>query len=288
MAIEAPDSPVIEEALSRISRLATLPEVVTRIMDLVDDPDASATDLESLVSGDPVLSTRVLKVVNSSFYGMPASVTSIQQAIVVLGMDALRNVVLAASLTKMFQGRVVQSEFDARGIWEHSTTVSAAAKLVAEQLGIKSGDFFIMGLLHDVGTLIQFQTMRKQFRELAEATRNSNADEFRAAEKRYIGATHEEFGLALCDKWNFPEPIKAAVGYHHNPGLLEGELRRAAQVIAVADSLASEAGHGFCCAAEPGCATASVAGLGLSDEALERIRAELPGHAEKAADIIGH
>lgn len=286
MTINPPDNPVVEEALSRISRLATLPEVVTRIMDLVDDPNASAADLESLVSGDPVLSSRVLKVVNSSFYGMPASITSIHQAIVVLGMDALRNIVLAASLTKMFQGRVSQADFNPRGIWQHSTAVGAGAKLIADRIGNNSNEFFIMGLLHDVGTLIQFQTMRTQFRQLIALAGKSDAEDFRQAEKRLIGATHDEFGLALCAKWNFPDSIRAAVGFHHEPDQLDGELRQIAQIIAIADSLAAEIGQGYCCVAEPSAADALAGELGLSAAMLAEIRSELPELAQNAEKLV--
>lgn len=101
---ETAANPAVEAALSRVSRLATLPEITTRILEVLDNPDTTADELKQLVSSDPVLSARVVKVVNSSFYGMPAAVNSIKQAIVLLGMGGLRNIALAASLSRLFGG----------------------------------------------------------------------------------------------------------------------------------------------------------------------------------------
>ena len=113
-AAQPADNSVIDSALARVARLATLPEITTRILEVLDNPNATADDLEQLVSSDPILSAKVLKVVNSSFYGMPAEVSSIKQAIVLLGVGGLKNIALAASLAKLFGGMPQQNDLTRR------------------------------------------------------------------------------------------------------------------------------------------------------------------------------
>lgn len=285
---DADDSP-IETALSKVSRLATLPEVTTRILEVLDKPNATADELEALVASDPVLSARVLKVVNSSFYGMPASVTSIKQAIVLLGMGGLKNIALAASLSKLFGGMPLEGDFDPQGPWQHSASVAAAAKLLSSCVGADGEEMFLAGLLHDVGTVITLQAMRPQFMELVARRRRAPDESYLAAERECLGATHEEFGIALCRSWNFPSSIVAAVEHHHDPDAADEEFRRAARIICVADYLAAESEIGFCCgivnAAVPPASV--IAALGLTEEQLAGVReqmSEAAGLAEQLSD----
>ncbi len=287
-AAQTAENSVIDAALSRVSRLATLPEITTRILEVIDNPNATADELEQLVSGDPVLSAKVLKVVNSSFYGMPASVSSIKQAIVLLGVGGLKNIALAASLARLFGGMPSQNDFDPQGPWQHSAAVGAAAKLICNHVGGNGEEMFLAGLLHDVGTVIVLQALRQQFNELV-ARRAANPDEpYDVAERETLGATHEEFGIALCRSWNFPASIQAAVEFHHNPEGAAAEFRRDAQIICLADHIAAGSGIGYCGAiAEAQLPADIVAALGLSNEQLEDIRermADAAGLADQIAD----
>jgi len=288
MTTTPPENSVIEAALSRVSRLATLPEVTTRILEVIDNPNATADELEALVASDPVLSARVLKVVNSSFYGMPAAVNSIKQAIVLLGMGGLKNIALAASLAKLFGGMPIEGDFDPQGPWQHSAAVAAAAKLISAHAGADGEELFLAGLLHDVGSVIAMQALRQQFMQLVER-RGSKPDEpYEVAERECLGATHEEFGIALCRSWNFPESIQAAVEFHHNPDAIEGELRRAAQIVCVADYIAAKSGIGYCGAVNIEQAPLEViAELGLSDEHIDSILERL-SEAEDLAEQISN
>lgn len=277
----AAETAAIDTALSKLSRLATLPEVTTRILELIDNPSASADELEKLVCGDPVLSARVLKVVNSSFYGIPAHVTSIKQAIMLIGLGGLKSVALAASLAKLFGGVPIQADFDPQGPWQHSAAVAAAAKLISDETGADGDEMFVAGLLHDVGTVIALQVLRNEFIEMVEFLAQNPGEAFHEAEKRFLGATHEAFGLALCRSWNFPASIQAAVEFHHRPEECDPEFRRAAQIICVADHLAAELKIGFCNSVDDrSMPTAVVRDLGLSDESLERIR-------ERMSEAVG-
>ena len=288
MKTEASTNPVVVEALGAVSRLATLPQIAARILNVVDDPAASADQIEKLVASDPVLSASVLRVVNSSFYGMPAKVRSTRQAIVVLGMNGLKSVALAVSLAKLFRGNTIHHGFDARGPWQHSVTVAAAAKLICNHVRCDPHELFLIGLLHDVGTMIEMQAMRENFIALMESRDRQRDEPFCEAESRILGATHEELGIALCRKWNFPDSIASAVGNHHDPSGLDGPERRVAQIVCVADHLAAETGIGFCCTNGRGDMPGSIVDeRGLDDDILQGILDQLPEAAQIAEQIGG-
>ena len=278
MSLPAAQSPdIVEQALAKVTQIATLPEVTAQIVNVVDDPDTTADDLETLVSSDPILSVRVLKVVNSAFYGMPGEVSSIKQAIVVLGMSGVKNIAIAAGISKLFRGGKVHESFDAQDLWRHSAAVAAAARLVAEKTRDDRDGVFLIGLLHDLGVMIEMQALRPQLIEVIEAMAAEPGLSFRDAERRIIGATHEEFGLALCRSWNFPQAFQAAVGHHHEPGTAPPEHQRQAQIICLADHLAAESGIGFCGTVNrESFPDDIVAALGLTADDLADVRERLP------------
>ncbi|MEM9336143.1 MAG: HDOD domain-containing protein [Pseudomonadota bacterium] len=274
-AVQSPD--IVEHALSKVTQIATLPEVTAQIVSVVDDPDTTAEDLEALVSSDPVLSVRVLKVVNSAFYGMPGEVSSIKQAIVVLGMSGVKNIAIAAGISKLFRGGKVHESFDAQDLWRHSAAVAAAARLIAEKTRDDRDGVFLIGLLHDLGVMIEMQALRPQLIEVIEAMAANSSLTFLQAERQIIGATHQEFGLALCRNWNFPEPFQAAVGFHHTPELAPPEHQRNAQLICLADHLAGESCIGYCGTVDREPFPDSVVeALGLSSDDLQDVRDRLP------------
>jgi HD-like signal output (HDOD) protein len=276
---------VVEEALTHISRIATLPAIAGKILSLVDDENVTAGDLEKLISGDPVLSARVLKVVNSTFYGMPSTIGSIRHAVVVLGFDALRNIALAASMSRFFKGSLGQIGFNIEDIWLHSAAVAVAARMIGAQTDVDPSECFLVGIVHDIGMVVQMQARTDEFAMLVEAFRAGEIGSYRRAELQFLGAPHDEYGLGLCRKWNFPRIIHAAVGYHHEPAELTGHERRIAQIVSVADSLAAEAKIGFCCAVSHTISPQAMAELNLTDQGLNEIREALPGAASEAASL---
>src|SRR5207249_8849246 len=114
---------IIKFAISKIGDIATLPEVTTRIISIVDDPKSTARDLHNIIKMDPALATRVLKVVNSAFYGLPGQISEIDRAIVLLGLSAVKNIAISASISRLFSGEKISDKFSARDIWKHSIGV---------------------------------------------------------------------------------------------------------------------------------------------------------------------
>jgi HD-like signal output (HDOD) protein len=241
---------VVSAAIREISHIATLPEITIKIVELVEDPKSTAQDLHKVISNDPALCSRILKVVNSSFYGLPGQIGSINRAIVMLGLNAVKNIAIAASLAKLFRGGELTPNFAARDIWTHSNVTAAAAKMLASSLKLGlSDEAFLGGLIHDIGIMVEMQFDRNK---LIEAVRKTGPDskgvpaaDMLAAETEIFGANHQEFGAGLCEKWKFPKSFAFVTGYHHRPMELPFENRTLASLIYVSDRIAGDLNQGF-------------------------------------------
>ena len=240
----------VEGALKDISHIATLPEVTLKIIELVEDPESTAQDLHEVISNDPALCTRILKVVNSSFYGLPGQIASINRAIVMLGLNAVKNIAIAASLAKLFRGGELTPFFSAKDLWEHSNAVAIASKLLSDKLGMGlSDEAYLAGLIHDIGIMVEMQYDRS---DLIDAIDRCEADSggvpqkgLMECEEEVFGANHQDFGIGLCKKWKFPAPFAAAAGFHHNPLSCPDETQKIVFLVHVADYLASTLEGGF-------------------------------------------
>src|SRR5213592_640301 len=153
------------EAVKKVSSIATLPEVTAKIIATVEDPKSTASQLHKIVSHDPALVTRIMKVVNSAFYGLPGQIGSIERAIVLLGLNAIKNIAVAASLGQLFKGSKLCEGFTARDLWTHCIAVGVTARDLARQMKLSIADeAFLAGMIHDVGILISLQLNPEQLR----------------------------------------------------------------------------------------------------------------------------
>ncbi len=237
---------IVREAIREISHIATLPEVTLKIIRLVEDPDSTAQDLNRVITNDPALGARILKVVNSAFYGLPGQIASLNRAIVLLGLNAVKNIAIAASLAKLFRGGQICPSFNARDLWTHSIAVATGSRLLAQKAGLGLPDeAFLAGLIHDLGIIVEMQARRQKFVEAIEKTDADAAMGFRAAETAALGANHEQFGTGLCQMWKFPKSVIYVTGYHHRPLELAEGHRTLAVMVHLADILAARAGLGW-------------------------------------------
>lgn len=241
---------VVDSAIKGISHIATLPEITLRIIELVEDPSSTAQDLHKIIANDPALCSRILKVVNSAFYGLPRQIGSINRAIVLLGLNAVKNIAIAASLTKLFRGGELCPRFSARDLWIHSMASAAGSKLICDQLKLGLPDeAFLAGLIHDIGIMVEMQAARDKllrvFDEMkfdADGTPLTNMCEI---EQQVLGADHCAFGTGLCEAWKFPKSFSHVAGYHHDPMALPSGTRMLACVVHAADCLTAQLGMGF-------------------------------------------
>jgi len=237
---------MIASAIGRAGQLATLPEIALEVMRVAEDPQATGDDLNRVLSNDPTLSARILKIVNSAYYGVRREVTSIGTAIGLLGFAAVKSIAIAASLTRMFRGGSVAGGFEARELWKHSIAVATAARALASAVpGIDPSDAFLAGLMHDIGIIVELQACRDEFGATIAAVSADERLSFLDAEALHLGATHEAFGLALCKAWRFPVSLATVTGYHHRPLLLAEPEGRLTALIHIADHLAARAALGY-------------------------------------------
>lgn len=282
---------IVTEGIKEISHIATLPEITLRIVELVDDPRSTAQDLHKIISNDPALCSRILKVVNSSFYGLPGQIGSINRAIVLLGLNAVKNIAIAASLVKLFRGGELTPSFSARDLWSHSNAVAAASKMIADQLKLGlSDEAFLAGLMHDIGIMVEMQLDRNKLIEVFERTaiddRGVPASSMLEAEEAVFGASHQHFGAGLCHRWKFPHTFANVTGFHHEPWALAEENRTLTSVVYVADRLAGELEGGFR-ADLPSLEIDQgvLDDLGLSKDQLDDIRTRLSEVVKNALDL---
>ncbi len=246
--VQAPD--VVASAVKGISHIATLPEITLKIIHLVEDPNSTAQHLHNLISNDPALCSRILKVVNSAFYGLPRQIGSINRAIVLLGLNAVKNIAIAASLTKLFRGGEISRHFSARDLWVHSIGTAACSKLICDELKLGLPDeAFLAGLIHDIGIMVELQVDRNRliqvFEELKMSSEGVPGEDMLAVEERIFGANHQAFGAALCESWKFPKSFSYVAGHHHDPMALPMQVRALSAVVHVADRLVAQSLKGF-------------------------------------------
>ena len=240
----------MDAAVTEISHIATLPEITLKIIELVEDPSSTAQDLHKIISNDPALCSRILKVVNSAFYGLPRQIGSINRAIVLLGLNAVKNIAIAASLTKLFRGGDLCANFSAKDLWIHSVATAAASKLLSDRMNLGlSDEAFLAGLIHDIGIMVEVQAMRHEliqvFEDMSFDDEGAPKSDMREVECRFLGADHTAFGAALCEAWKFPKSFTYVTRHHHSPKKVPAQNRMLTSIVYIADRIAGQLGYGF-------------------------------------------
>ena len=284
---------VVASAIREISHIATLPEITMKIVELVENPKSTAQDLHKVINNDPALCTRILKVVNSSFYGLPGQIGSINRAIVMLGLNAVKNIAIAASLAKLFRGGEVCPGFAAQALWEHSVATATAMKMIADKLKIGIADeAFLAGLMHDIGVMVELQFDRNKLTKVVALTGpgpdGTPANSMIEMETSVFAADHTAFGHGLCEKWKFPASFATVCRFHHDPLKAPPEQRTLPGMAYVADRLAGELKGAYRMDLVDLAISSDVLdAIRLSSEALADIRAQLPNHIQNSAGVLG-
>lgn len=224
------------ETIAAEVKFAALPEVLSRLITLFDDPDASSTEVASLLSKDAGLLSRILKVANSAYYGGGGDVSTSQQALVKLGFRTTKAVVLSSAVYSSVNKSAPEG-IDLRPFWQHGLEVGVTAMLMADDLCPTCADeCFVAGLLHDIGRAALACAFPDKFRAHLQSP---SATWTLESEKAIFGADHAEVGAYLCRLWRFPEPLALAVDRHHElpQSLPESPRDRIALCVGLADSM---------------------------------------------------
>ncbi len=216
--------------------IPSLPEVYYRFREAVEDPDTSFDEMAKVVASDPGLTARLLKIVNSPFYGFSSQVETIPHAISIIGSSQLNDLVLSTCIIDRFKN-ISPKAIDMKLFWEHSIATGLSAKVIAKHLNMINYDsIFVGGLLHDIGRLVLCLSSPEKFSEIF---LKSEVEEIclLESENKLLGFGHDKVGEELLRRWKLPKIHQETVGYHHTP--LEAPLfNKEAAVVDVANSIA--------------------------------------------------
>jgi len=201
--------------IQRVDGLPTLPTVVARLTELVEDPSASAGDINDVLSRDMSLAAKILKLVNSPFYGFSRKISSVTHAVVILGFNTVRNVSLSAFVFEAFKD--TKKGFKHRDFWIHSIGTAVAANTVAVYKEVpEAEDAFMGGLLHDIGKVFLRQYCPREFDRVVRRVTDDDSL-FLDAEIAEMDMSHADLGAALLEEWSLPPRLVEIVKYHHRP-----------------------------------------------------------------------
>jgi putative nucleotidyltransferase with HDIG domain len=210
----------LQKIINAIDQLPTLPTVYNYLQKMLSDPKVSAKDVGMVIEQDQALAVKILKVVNSSYYGFPRKVSTISHSVVLLGFNEIKHMALSVSLLKMFMKNGASGAFDYPGFWRHSVAVAVCAGVIGRKAGqakcASHEEAFVAGLLHDIGKVIEEQFLHDDFTKVIAMREQENLSLFEA-EKRLLGITHQEAGSYLAEKWRLPNILESAIGFHHDP-----------------------------------------------------------------------
>ncbi|MCX8031334.1 MAG: HDOD domain-containing protein [Thermodesulfovibrionales bacterium] len=234
-----------KEIILKSIELPAVPMVAGRVIELIDNPNTSLEDLQKTITADPAMTTRILKIANSSFYGLRQNVDTISEAIAILGLKVTRLIVLAAATRGIYKrfGKVEQK------LWEHSLGVSIAAGVIGSQVKhIKREEAVVAGLLHDVGKVLINNSMPDKFVEIINQVDQMNLPSVKI-EQDVLSFNHSEVGYYLAQKWGFPEILCDVILNHHNVeffnSFTDPYLSYLCSTIAIADALCVKLGVGY-------------------------------------------
>jgi putative nucleotidyltransferase with HDIG domain len=205
----------IDRIVSSLDKIPTLPVIYSKLGKLLQSPDATIAAVSNIISEDQVIAAKVLKFVNSAFYGFPQRVGSLQRAIVILGFNTIKNLVFATSVFDMFRGMDTGGAFDKKNFWKHCIGCAVASRVLAEAADLRNPDeIFTGGLLHDIGKLVTAVHFPEKYSAVVndvQATGIPMVD----AERKLFGYDHCQVGSSLAVQWRFPPDTAQMIGSHH-------------------------------------------------------------------------
>jgi putative nucleotidyltransferase with HDIG domain len=228
----------LKQRAQEIKELSTLPSVILRILEVMNNPMADARDVEKEMREDPIITAKVLKVANSAYYGADRDVSSISQAVVLMGFAEVQNIALSVSIFSRFSAATKM--FNRRDFWEHCFTTACAADALQHRVNAQTNDGFVAGLLHDIGRLVLDQHFQEEFQEIVH-TAETQEISLLEAERKVLGVTHCDIGFWVTENWGLPSMLTDSILFHHAPFSCR-ESYVLTSIVHVADSISKAFG----------------------------------------------
>lgn len=231
------DSSELRSQIESIASLPTIPSVLKNILKVIENPKISLNELGAFVSTDPVLVSRVLKVVNSPIYGFSGRISSVSQALLLLGLNVVRGMLFGVSVFEVMEKSML-------GLWGHSMGCAVTAKIIAKRKDIaEPEEVSVAALLHDIGKVALSLKFPDEYKKTLTETTEKDLFIFEA-EDSHFNITHANSGAWIAERWNFPKNLVEVIGYHHKPHLSKNVPLHTA-IVHVSDILIRAKGFGF-------------------------------------------
>lgn len=215
-----------EKLIVLVEKMPAFPRSVQQVVQLTSDINASAKDIVRVIECDPVMTVKILKSINSSFYGLPHKVTSVQRAVVHIGLNTIKNMALGVAAMGMLNADN-KANFNTSSFLLHSLTTASLSKMLAERIGLSSiecSDCFVAGLLHDFGKVVFAEFMPNEFKLALEKSKEQQLP-LHQTELEFIGLSHTQAGKMLAEKWDLSETLIDAIAHHHELDHSQNVLR---------------------------------------------------------------
>ncbi len=270
----------IRKRVEALRNVPTMPGVFEKISRLMASPNTTAKDIANIISSDPTLSAKILRIVNSSFYGFPGRISNVTHALIILGFDVIRGLVLSTSVFNMMLAKGFS------GLWEHSLGCATTAGIIARKTNDPNPEeVSIAALLHDIGKVMIRIELPEESSYVDQEAAKKQISTYEA-EEEILGVNHTTIGNWLCQQWNLPNTLSDPIIYHHKPNLSKS-APRSTTIVHVANVLVRGIGFGF--AGDnlvPQIDPKAWEALDISDPLLEAIIKEMDDKLENAEDFF--
>ena len=221
-----------------ISRMPSLSTTVTKVLEVCNSPNTSPNDLNRVISLDPVLTGKVLRLINSAYYSLPSRITSLTRAIIMLGLNTVKNLALSTAILESVGGKDSFRALQMDRFWTHSICVGVTAKSLSRVIGVPMAqreEYFVTGLLHDLGKIPLNNRFPEDYMKALELTSLKNPPLFES-EGIVFGIDHMEVGLMIGEKWRLNDAMIESLRFHHNPETAKEDNRNIVAIVALANA----------------------------------------------------
>ncbi len=278
----------IQSIIENLEQLPSIPEVASRVLTMVNDPDVSFKAIADEISKDQAITTNILKLCNSAYFSKGKEISSIDRAIVTLGIKEVKDIVIVVATREVLNKTIIGYDLARGDLWRHGIAVAILSKKIAMQKSMKSvADIaFTGGIIHDVGKTVLALFVQNTFKDIMALTQAKQLP-FSAAEKEIMGYDHQEIGERILAKWKFPDVLKSIVRYHHQPDKCPREHMPITSIVHIANTVCLMAGIGI---GSDGLFhelnDQALKTVGMGNKELETLYSDIPRALNEAKDIL--
>ena len=234
----------LEYIVNKVDDMKVLPEIINKIVFLTEDPDSTVDDMEKVILKDQVLTTKILRLANSAYYGYARKISTISQATVLLGFQAIKSIALASTVSQYLTSELKGYSLEKNQLWTQSQTCAIISRHLAKQVNYQNPEeAYIAGLLRDIGKTILNQHMENEYVEVLSKIEDDGLS-FLDAERKVLGFDHAQVGEKVAAKWDLPPDLVDAIGHHHTPESSNANIKLVS-IVHIADAITMMMGIGL-------------------------------------------